>query len=76
MIECPECKVTLMDGVILDMHMKKVHNKVQMMICKLCEKKIRNNDTFDRHLQYVHGTNHWDLVLAMRDFKKTYKDLI
>lgn len=50
--------------------MKAIHNKLPINICKICHKKIVGNNKFDQHLQYVHGTSHWDITLAGRENKR------
>lgn len=31
---------------------------------------------FDRHLTLVHGTSHWDLHLAIREMKRTFRKVM
>lgn len=76
---CKECKYAHSSIVVFQRHMAAVHNKLPVNICKICNEKIIGNDDFDKHLQFTHGTNHWDLNLAMkqslRDIKKMESEI-
>ncbi len=69
---CKICKFSHSSIVVYQRHMEAVHNKLPVNQCKICHEKFLGNDEFDKHLQFTHGTNHWDLNLAM---KQSLRDL-
>ncbi len=69
---CSRCVFTHHDLITCHKHMKSVHNLIPIFQCKICHEKYKGEDEFDKHLQFTHGTNHWDLNLAM---KQSLRDL-
>ena len=57
-----------------ELHLKIVHNRIKVYTCKICQTKLLGSDKFDRHLQFVHDTKHWDVTLAFRKAKEIGKD--
>ena len=41
------------------------------MYCKHCNEPFNSDDPdkFDRHLTFVHGTNHWDINQKLKELK-------
>ncbi|MBC8501707.1 MAG: hypothetical protein H8D35_01100 [Nitrosopumilus sp.] len=72
---CKDCGYEHTSIVVYQRHMKAVHNKVPINTCKICSEKFKGNDEFDKHLQFTHGTNHWDLNLAMKQVLRDMKKL-
>jgi len=67
---CSECNFEHPSIVVYQRHMKAIHNKLPVNICKICNERFVGNDEFDKHLQFTHGTNHWDLNLALKQIKR------
>ena len=67
---CSECNFEHPSIVVYQRHMKAIHNKLPVNICKICNERFVGNDEFDKHLQFTHGTNHWDLNLALKQSKR------
>ena len=67
---CSKCDFEHPSIVVYHRHMEAVHNKFPVYICKICNEKCIGNDAFDKHLQFTHGTNHWDLNLALKQSKR------
>ena len=67
---CSECNFEHPSIVVYQRHMKTIHNKLPVNICKICNERFVGNDEFDKHLQFTHGTNHWDLNLALKQSKR------
>ena len=74
-LKCKICKFATLDFEVLERHMINLHNKPLTSNCKICNEAIDGLDEFDKHLQYTHGTNHWDLNLASKDVKRKLKDM-
>ena len=70
--KCKECDYVHTDILTFQRHMEFAHNQLPVNQCKMCHKKFLGNDEFDKHLQFTHGTNHWDLNLAL---KQSLRDL-
>jgi len=66
-----ECGFEHPSIVVYQRHMKAVHNKVPINICKICNEKCIGNDEFDKHLQFTHGTNHWTRSLELKQVNRT-----
>jgi hypothetical protein len=73
---CKWCNSVFLDSDELEDHAKEVHNKVPVYPCKKCNEVIRGTMNFDKHLTLVHGTTHWDLHLAIRELKRTFRKVI
>jgi|APSaa5957512535_1039671.scaffolds.fasta_scaffold03151_18 hypothetical protein len=73
---CRHCKEQFGDWITFDRHLKAVHNKIKILTCKVCNEKCKGVDKFDQHLQFTHGTNHWDINLAMKDAWRQFDKLL
>jgi hypothetical protein len=71
--KCSRCDFEYPSIVVYQRHMKAVHNLLPVNICKICNEKCIGNDEFDKHLQFTHGTNHWDLNLILKQTKRTLR---
>jgi hypothetical protein len=56
-------------------HIESIHNILPKYTCKICDEKFIGSDEFDKHLQFNHGTNHWDLNLGLKQIKRTLQKM-
>jgi len=67
---CKDCGTEFSDSSEFELYMDKVHNKVRVLTCKICDEKFKGYDNFDKHLEFTHGTSHWSLNLALKQIKR------
>ncbi len=69
-LQCNFCNEIYYDEIEYDNHLQLDHNKVRVFNCKICGEKCRGTSVLDKHLQFTHGTTHWDVNLASRDARR------
>ena len=65
-VTCSFCDESFFDSFSCENHEKKIHHKIKIYECKICHERKRGIDSFDKHLTYAHGTNHWPINLALK----------
>ena len=73
--DCSRCDFEHSSIVVYHRHMKAAHNLPPVNICTICKEKCVGNDAFDKHLQFVHGTNHWSLNLGIKQVNRTLQNM-
>ncbi len=74
-IPCKYCNEMFYDMDGHERHLKLAPHKVPVFVCKICNEEIKGTANFDKHLQFTHGTNHWDLNLALKQTKRMIRDM-
>ena len=73
---CKHCLKRFETWELFYIHLKEAHNRIPIFTCKICQEKCNGIDEFDKHLTFVHGTNHWYLNLAMNETKRQHEKLL
>jgi hypothetical protein len=60
------CNEFFHDSFSSEDHEKTTHHKIKIYECKICHVRTRGINSFDKHLSFTYGTNHWQINLALK----------
>ena len=69
-MRCNFCSKSFTDSFSCEVHERTIHHKIQIYTCKICHEKNRGIDSFDKHLTFTHGTNHWHINLGLKQIMR------
>lgn len=65
-VKCNFCNEFFHDSFSCENHEKATPHKIKIYECKICHEKKRGINSFDKHLSFTHGTNHWHINLVLK----------